>query len=337
MEFLTNYGLFLLQTVTLVAAILVIIAGVLALATKGKHKSVRLKITSLNERFHQLTEQLSEHVHSKPQRRTRAKQYKKQQQQRQKHPYPKCFVLQFKGDIKASAVESLRQEITAVLSVATQEDQVLVCLESPGGLVHAYGLAAAQLTRIKAQNIPLTICIDHVAASGGYMMACVADKIIAAPFAIIGSIGVVGQMPNFHRLLKKHYIDYELLTAGQFKRTLTVFGHNTEQARQKFQQDLEDIHQSFKAFITQQRPTTNINRVATGEHWLASQALELQLVDELATSDQVLTGICNTHDILQVRYQRKATVMDKLTHSVHLLIDRWFTSLQQKQRDSTFQ
>jgi serine protease SohB len=337
MELLSDYGLFLLQIITLVAAVLITVAGVLALAYKGKGKRGQLKITPLNERYRQFTDQLSEHVHTKKQQRERVKEQKKAQHSRKKHPLPKCFVIEFKGDIKASQVESLREEVSAILSVATKDDQVLIRLESPGGLVHAYGLAAAQLARIGRQQIPLLICIDRLAASGGYMMACVADKIVAAPFAIIGSIGVVGQLPNFHRLLKKHHIDYEMQTAGQFKRTLTVFGRNTDAARKKFQQNLEEIHQAFKTFISSQRPQVDIDQVATGEHWLASQALDLKLVDELATSDEILIQAGNDYDILQVSYQRKPGLMDKLSGGVHLLIERAFGHLQQKQREDKFQ
>ena len=109
----------------------------------------------------------------------------------------------------------------------------------------AYGLAASQMQRIRDKKLKLTVCVDKVAASGGYMMAVVADKIIAAPFAVLGSIGVLAQVPNFHRLLKKHDVDFEMLTAGKYKRTLTMFGENTDKGREKFQEDIEDTHVLF--------------------------------------------------------------------------------------------
>ena len=211
-------------------------------------------------------------------------------------------------------MESLREEITIILSVAEPGlDEVLVRLESPGGLVHAYGLAAAQLTRLREKNIRITIAVDKVAASGGYMMACVADKIVAAPFAIVGSIGVVAQVPNIHRLLKKNDIDVEMHTAGQYKRTLTFIGQNTDEGREKFQQELDETHVLFKSFVSQNRPSLDIDKVATGEHWYGTQAKELGLVDELAVSDDLIVAAIPDHEVIQVRYFRRKRLIDKIT------------------------
>ncbi len=184
----------------------------------------------------------------------------------------RLYVLNFDGDIRASATDNLREEITAVLNQSTEGDEVLVKVESPGGLVHGYGLAASQLRRIRDAEVPLTIAVDKVAASGGYMMACVADRIIAAPFAVLGSIGVLAQVPNFHRLLKKHDIDFELFTAGEYKRTVTMFGENTEKGREKFTEDLEETHDLFKDFVSENRPQLDIARVATGEVWYGTRS-----------------------------------------------------------------
>ena len=165
--------------------------------------------------------------------------------------------------MRASTVSSLAEEITALLNIATPNDEVLLRLESAGGVVHGYGLAAAQLMRIRAQHIPLVVAIDKIAASGGYLMACVADKILAAPFAIIGSIGVVVQLPNFHRLLKDKHIDFELHTAGEFKRTITLFVENTKEGKEKLQHEIEDIHGLFKNLIHDYRQQIDIDKVAT--------------------------------------------------------------------------
>lgn len=228
-------------------------------------------------------------------------------------PATKCiFVLDFDGDIRASAVTSLRQEISAILTLARSEDEVVVRLESGGGVVHGYGLAASQLQRIRAHNIPLTVAVDKVAASGGYMMACVADKIIAAPFAIIGSIGVLAQLPNLHRLLKKHEIDFEQLYAGEYKRTLTMFGENTDKAREKMQQELQETHDLFKAHVKDQRPQLNIGKVATGEHWFGSRALELGLVDHLQTSDDYLMAARFDTRLILLNYTAKKTLLNQL-------------------------
>ena len=234
----------------------------------------------------------------------------------------RIFVLDFHGDIKASATNNLRQEITTLLSLAQPTDEVVVRLESTGGMVHSYGLAASQLARINSKQIPLTVCVDKVAASGGYMMACVAHKVLAAPFAVIGSIGVIAQLPNFHRVLKNNNIDYEMLTAGEYKRTLTIFGENTDKAREKFVEDLEDTHDLFKDFVTEYRPVVDIAKVATGEVWYGRRALNMKLVDELKTSDEYLTDQIETADIYQVEFRHKKTLPEKLGIAAQQAVDR---------------
>ncbi|OUD14138.1 protease SohB [Thioflexithrix psekupsensis] len=313
-EFLFDYGLFFAKTLTIVLAIVVII--VMAMAARqqsSEEEQGELKITSLSERFKNYRSQLEEAIYDKQELKNRQRDAKKQAKE-DKAPRRHLFVLDFHGDIRASAVESLRQEITAILMVADKArgDEVVVKLDSGGGLVHTYGLAASQLKRIKDKDIPLTIVVDKVAASGGYLMACLADKLIAAPFAIIGSIGVLAQLPNFHRLLKKHDIDFEQLSAGEYKRTLTVFGENTDKARVKMQADLEDTHQLFKQFILDHRPTLNIEQVATGEYWYGTQAKNLNLIDDITTSDDYLLAASKTADIYQVHYAQKRSLKEKL-------------------------
>jgi serine protease SohB len=225
----------------------------------------------------------------------------------------RIFVLDFEGDIKASEVDLLREEISAVLSFASKEDEIVLRLNSAGGMVHTYGLAASQLERIKSAEIKLTICVDEVAASGGYMMACLADKLIAAPFAIVGSIGVVAQLPNFNRVLKKHGVDYETFTAGEYKRTVTMFGENTEKGKEKFIEEIQDTHLLFKEFVSEARPLVDINKVATGEVWFGKRAIEHQLIDELNTSDDFLMKACESADVFQVRYEMKKSFSEKLS------------------------
>ncbi|CEG56358.1 protease SohB [Legionella fallonii] len=312
MEFLSQYGLFLLKTVTLVIAILVLIAGVFALGRKPKHK---LDVTSLNEQY--------EHIHSLMQKEVLGKKTEKKKKDKSKNKQPTLYVLDFHGDIKASQVEQLREEVSAILSIAKQEDEVLVRLDSPGGSVNGYGLAAAQLQRIREKNIPLTVSIDKVAASGGYLMACVANSIIAAPFAIIGSIGVVAQIPNFHRWLKKNNVDIELLTAGEYKRTLTLFAENTEKGRKKFQEDLEKIHTAFREYVLSNRSQLDIDKVSTGEHWLAKDAFDLRLVDKLATSDDYLIGKMANFKAFKLTIQPKTSLVNKLIKPVMNLMHPW--------------
>jgi len=237
------------------------------------------------------------------------------------------FVLEFKGDLFATAVRNLREEVTAITAVAGKGDEVVIRLESAGGAVPHYGLAAAQLMRLREKAIKLTVCIDRIAASGGYMMACVADRIVAAPFAIIGSIGVVAQVPNFHRLLEKHDVDFQEMTAGEFKRTVSVFGEITERGRKKFQEELEDTHLLFKEFVKVHRPKLDLDQVSTGEHWLARRGLDLGLVDELRTSDEVLVDRAAVANVYQVSFERARSLRERLGAVAAKSIDRMFVDL----------
>jgi serine protease SohB len=234
----------------------------------------------------------------------------------------KVFVVRFEGDVAASDVDNFRLEISAILTMATSNDEVVVCIESPGGMVHSYGLAASQMMRVRNQNIPLTAVVDKVAASGGYLMAAVANKIVAAPFAVIGSIGVVAQVPNVHRLLKKNDVDVEVLTAGKYKRTLTLLGENTDEGREKFQQELEDVHELFQEFVVDNRPGLDIAEVATGEAWYGSRALALNLVDSLATSDEYLMQACAEKDVFQVVWKQGTKPIDRLLGKASAALDR---------------
>lgn len=247
----------------------------------------------------------------------------------------KIFVLDFKGDIQASAVENIREEITLILATAKAgRDRVVVRLESPGGMVHGYGLAAAQLVRLRDAGFHLTICVDKVAASGGYMMACIANEIIAAPFAIVGSIGVVAQVPNFNRLLKQHNVDFELYTAGQYKRTVTMFGENTPEGKAKFEEELQQTHVLFKHFVEKYRPQLNVDKVATGEHWYGEDALELNLVDKLQTSDEYLLALLPQHDVYVINTRKKATLGEKLGLQAAQMADSLIPAVMNKVADT---
>lgn len=313
MQFLATYGLFLAKAITLVVAILIIVAGLIAILRKGKGgDKEKLEIKKLNERYKEYAAILNTEILSKTENKKLLRAEKKLEKQQIEQTSKRIFVLQFHGDLRASGVHALREEITAILRVAKPTDEVVVCVESGGGMVSPYGLAASQLQRLRQQQIPLTVIIDKIAASGGYLMACVANRILAAPFAIIGSIGVVMQLPNFHRLLKKNDIDFEMLTAGQYKRTLTLFGENTADGRKKMQEDIEEIHRLFKDFLSQYRPQLDLQQVATGEHWLATRAQELKLVDDLITSDDYLLAASKSADVYQVTYTTKKTLGEKL-------------------------
>lgn len=346
MEFLANYGLFLAKTLTFVAAIFIIVSIIASLSMRGKKSEKgHIQVSKLNEKFKAMRETLQsvvldEEAHKQLEKdeKKRLKEEKAQQKKAAKQkgntevPESKqrVFVLNFHGDIKASANDSLRESISAVLTLAKPDDEVVVKVESGGGMVHSYGLASSQLMRITNKNIPLTICVDKVAASGGYMMACVANKIIAAPFAILGSIGVVAQLPNFHRLLKKHDVDYEMFTAGEFKRTVTMLGENTQKGREKFMEDLEDTHVLFKEFVSEHRPAVDIGQVATGEIWFGKRALDVKLVDELRTSDEYLMERAEVADVYEVDYALKKSLSEKFGMAAQVAVERALLSVWEK-------
>lgn len=314
MEFLADYASFLAKTVTLVVAILVVLIAIASLRRgRGKQSGGHLEVHKLNDFYKSMRERLEQSVLEKEQLKALRKREAKAAKQAKKtdDSRPRVFVLDFDGDIKASAVENMRHEITALLTLATPRDEVVLRLESGGGMVHGYGLAASQLVRIREAGIPLTVCVDKVAASGGYMMACIGEKILSAPFAILGSIGVVAQLPNVHRLLKKHDVDFEVMTAGEYKRTLTVFGENTEKGREKFQDDLETTHELFKNFVARYRHQLSIDDVATGEVWLGIAALGKQLVDEIRTSDEYLAERARNADLFQLHYAHKKSLPER--------------------------
>lgn len=329
MEYLAEYGLFLAKVVTFLIAVVILIIVAVAAGSKAKKASKgHLEIDKLNDHYKELKENLEHSLLDKDALKQRAKAEKKQakadkkkNKDQEKISKPKLFVLDFHGDIKASATSSLREEITSVLSIAKPEDEILVRLESGGGMVHSYGLASSQLQRIRDKGIKLTIAVDKVAASGGYMMACTADKIIAAPFAVIGSIGVMAQLPNIHRLLKKHDVDVELHTAGEFKRTLTVIGENTVKGREKFKQDIEDTHELFKTFVKGARDQVEIEKVATGEIWYGQKAIEMNLVDTIQTSDQYIYDQIDNVDIIHIAYSIKKGLPEKLGLAAHHAVD----------------
>jgi serine protease SohB len=320
MDWIANYGLFLLETVTVVIAVVVIIAAIGSVATKHKATGKEgVEIIRLNQRYDNMATTLKsaalEGKAAKKFKRQHKKEAKKtsKKSETEEPDKKRTFVIDFHGDLRASAVISLREEITAVLTAATPDDEVVVRLESGGGMVHAYGLAASQLMRLRTHKIPLIVTVDKVAASGGYMMACVANQIMAAPFAVVGSIGVLSQIPNFNRLLKKHDIDFEQFTAGEYKRTVTLFGETTDKDREKLKEELEETHTLFKSFVQEGRPDLDIDKVATGEHWFGTRALELGLIDQIRTSDDYLLGLRESSEILQVKWTIKKPIAEKIS------------------------
>jgi len=321
-QFLAEYGLFLLKVITILAAIVVVIVVAASAGRKASHEG--LEVENLNKNFKTLADTLRAAISTKAERKQAAKESKKEAKAESKTPStkPRSFVIDFKGDLKASAVASLREEVSAILDVAVEGDDVVLRLENHGGVVHEHGLAASQLARIRDREIPLTVCVDKVAASGGYLMACVASRVYAAPFAILGSIGVLAQIPNFNRMLDSHGVEFEQVTAGKYKRTVTMFGKNTDEDRAKLKEELEDVHALFKDAVGRYRPDLDLEKVATGEHWYGTSALELGLADEIRTSDEVLKSLAEDRDLYRVTYKIKKPLQKRLMSNIDSLLEK---------------
>ncbi len=363
--------MFLAQAVTIVLAIILVLGAIANAGQKHKKSAEgQIEVVNLSEEIAEVKEDMLKEILSEDEYKLLLKEKKKKEKAEQKDKKKalkaaskskklsaksdhstdsedetaeadeadehkkRLFVLNFYGDVEASEVENLREEVSAIVSSAEKGDRVLLRLESPGGMVHAYGFAASQLTRIKEAGLELIVAVDQVAASGGYMMACVADKIIAAPFAVVGSIGVVAEIPNFHRLLKHNKVDYEQHTAGDYKRTLTMFAENTDEARTKFKQELQETHELFKQFITDNRPTLAVDTVATGEHWYGTQALKLGLIDVIQTSDDFVMSFADSYDVFEVTYQIKKPLSERLSFSVQSAVEKGFLSVWKKSIES---
>lgn len=312
----SDYFLFLLKTITFLIALVVLIS-VLFQASRhgGDHASQgKLIVTKLNKALEAIKNRMQHEIMPKKALKKIAKDQKAEHKREEKSGNDKqtAYNIRFKGDMQASQVSALRQEVTAILASANQGDEVVITIESPGGAVSGYGLAASQLLRLKEKGLVLTACVDQVAASGGYMMACVADKIIAAPFSIVGSIGVLSQVPNIHRFLKKHDVDVDVLTAGKHKAPITLLGENTEEGKQKHVDDLNAIHQRFKALVKQHRIEIEIDKVSEGDFWLAEDAVELGLVDEIMTSDAYLMNLCESANVYRVHWQPHKSIEERI-------------------------
>ena len=361
MEYLIQYGMFFAKVATIVVAIIIVLGAIVSSGSRQKKadKKGSIRVTPLNDHFDEMRERLRESVLDKDQLKKIHKQEKKAAKAEHKRAREKekqktkegseadsravddrkkrSYVLNFKGDLAAEAVTALREEITAILTLAEKADEVILKLESPGGMVHAYGLASSQLLRIKNAGIPLTICVDKVAASGGYMMACLADKLVSAPFAIIGSIGVLVQVPNFHRVLKKNDVDYEIISAGEFKRTMTIFGEITKKGKAKVQEDVETIHGIFKQWVKDHRPSVDIDKISTGETWVGMQAKERYMVDEIKTSDECILTACETADVFELEFELKKSIQDKLSSAIPGIVEKVLMSWSSKSRINDYQ
>ena len=320
MAFWLDIADFALKAALIVAALAGFVALVALIAGRRRGEAEgapRLIARSLDERYEAMADALNARLIDKKALKAlvnaRRKATKAAEKSGARVLAKRVFVLDFKGDIRARAARRLANEIDAVLTVARPEaDEVVLKIESPGGTITGYGLAAAEVMRLKAHKIKVTACVDQVAASGGYLMACAADRIVAAPFAVVGSIGVVAQVPNLHRLLKKNDVDYEEITAGEFKRSVSVFAKITPAGREHFRGKLDAAHEAFKRFVQQCRPGLDIDKVGDGDMWLASEGLGLGLVDALMTSDELLFAARGEARLYEIAVEQRKSLLQQL-------------------------
>jgi len=328
-EFLIEYSLFFAESLTFVMVVVVLVALISMFSRKNRHPE-KLEIKNLNRRYDDMRTLLRSHVLPSKEAKKLAKQDKSKRKSARKkgddRDSRRLYVLNFHGDVKATAVASLREEVTAILTLVDSRDEVLLRLENTGGIVHEHGLAASQVERLRNAGVHVTVAVDKVAASGGYMMACVADRIIAAPFAVVGSIGVLAQLPNFNQMLKRHGVDFEQETAGEYKRTITMFGENTDKERAKLREQIEQTHELFKAFVAEHRPNLDLAKVATGEIWYGTDAVDMGLVDEIRTSDDYLLDASKNAQLYEVAYTARKSFSERLLSGIGTAVDKTFES-----------
>ena len=323
-DLLIAYGFFLLKIITVLAVILI---PIMVIVGSTKHKKEtdkgRIIVKNLSDKLEEIGVSLkSAEMDPKAYKSFLKERTKKKKKAIKGKPKEIIYVLDFKGDLQASAVDKLKQEINAIIASEVKCKEVVLKVESGGGSAYAYGLCAAELKRLVDNKIKLTVCIDKMAASGGYLMSCVATKIVAAPWAIVGSIGVIAQLPNFHRLLKKLDIDIEMHTAGKFKRTLTTLGKNTKQGREKFISELEDLHVVFKDFVKENRPKIKVAQVSTGEVWQGDKAVKLGLIDEIGTSDDYLLKLASKFKLLEIEYFEKKPLTARFSTAIEVIVEK---------------
>ena len=313
MDYFYEISLFSLKALIIVIGLIAVILIPTIIIKKGESedkKKKKFKLENLKDQYKRYIVHFKQKTLEKKEFKKYIKSLKKEKSENRQEN-GSGFVLSFKGDTMATQVEDLREEISLILEIASPKDEVILLLESRGGSVAHYGLAASQLQRLRNHNIPLTVCVDKVAGSGGYLMACVGNQIISAPFAFIGSIGVLFGLPNIHDFLKKHDISYEEITAGEYKRTLTPLGKVTEEKRKKLKEQLDLIHNQFKNFVKQYRDI-DMDQIATGETWLAEEALKKGLVDKIQCSDDYIIDRSKTRNVYKVSLKTQKSFFEKL-------------------------
>ncbi len=249
-------------------------------------------------------------------------------------PPPRLAVLRFQGlrDLNASGDQRLSEAIDEVLVNRDHFEEAVVIIDSPGGTTHGYGHAYALLERLSASGLKVTACIDRIGASGGYLMALPADRILAGPFAIVGSVGVVAGIPNVKRLLEEKGVSYRLFVAGDKKRVVHFADDDGPEVREYMDEKLAGIHTQFLQAVEKHRgDRVKLDEVRSGDHWSAEESVEkgLGLVDELQTSAEYLLE--RNREVALVMIERRVDITERfagylaarLSARVASLFTRW--------------
>lgn len=305
------WGKYILNLLPQLAVIFIFFYGLWSLLSrKGKAQNEqKIALKSYEKRYYEaLTPQVREFVEKKD-----LTALKKAQKAAQKEKGSCLYVIDFDGDMQASNTVQLAETTSCLLPLLRSTDKVLVRVKSSGGLVPHYGYAASQLSRLRSKA-SLTVAIDHIAASGGYLMACVAHEIIAAPFAIVGSIGVVGLVPNVHPLLKNHGIDVHEHTAGEYKRSLSPWAAVTPEKVQRYEHELSMTHELFQEFVQQYRPNLEPEVLQTGEYRYAARSVgDTGLVDKVQSSDDFIAEHLPKYHVIFVTCREEKSVWQRLS------------------------
>ena len=167
---------------------------------------------------------------------------------------------------------------------------ILVRIDSPGG-----GVAPSQeiydaLKRAREKGKPVVASIGSLGASGGYYIACAADKIVADPGSVTGSIGVIMQFPVIRDLLRKLGIDYEVIKSGEFKDIASPLRPMTDKERRLLKEVILDVYSQFVDVVAESRglPKDSVLKIADGRILSGRQAYELGLVDTLGSQKVAL-------------------------------------------------
>lgn len=166
-------------------------------------------------------------------------------------------------------------------------EAIVLRIDSPGGSVVGSDEIYQALLAI---DKPLVVSMGEVAASGGYYIACAADRVLANPGTLTGSIGVISMVPNIEELMEKIGVEVLVIKSGALKDEGSVFREMTEEEREVWQRIIDEAYDQFVGIVADGRdlPPQAVRELADGRVYTGHQALELGLVDELGNLSEAI-------------------------------------------------